>query len=373
MGRNTQRRRPRIVVTVTVDSTLSFTQSLVPRLVECGWEVHLVTTPGPNLEAYQGREGVYIHPLPMHRAPHPNDILSLGNWLRLLRRVQPDVIYAASPKASMLSMVAGRIVGVPVRVYAILGLRLETATGTLLEVLKRTEKLTTQSATHVLSVSKSISEALPKYGINVPTHIIGNGSLWGIDLTRFTETEREFNPQAPVVGFVGRLDRDKGISELVAAFSQILEEIPQAHLLLGGPDEGMAHLLQTLPAGSYTWLGRVEDPREVHHHCDVFCLPTYREGFGMVVTEAQACGVPVVGTDATGVIDAVDYGRAGRVAKAKDAQSLYRELMVVLTDPDERQRLREAGLLWSKHFDRVELTRKTEEWLRQLLIDSQRQ
>lgn len=365
-------RKPRIVVTVTVDSTLNFMDIFIPLLATRGWDVHVVTSPGPKLDAYRVHPGITVHELAMQRSPHPSDAQALANWVSLLNQLRPEVIFAASPKASMLAMLAGRAVRVPVRVYSVIGLRLETATGKLLEVLKRTEKLTVSSATHVLSVSESISAALPRYGINKQCEIIGKGSFFGFDPARFPRSAHTGDPSSPVIGFVGRLQEDKGVRELVDAFKRVRQEIPGAKLLVAGPDEGCAHLLEELPEDSYTWLGRVSDPTEVYHHCDVFCLPTYREGFGIVVCEAQACGVPVVTTDATGAINAADYGRTARVARVRDSESLFEELMVVLTDEDERERLRTTGLEWARNFDRRQLSELTEKWLREVLIDSQR-
>ena len=255
-GADAQRtpRRPRIVVTVTVDSTLGFMDIFIPLLAQRGWDVHVVTSPGPKLDAYRVHPGITVHELAMQRSPHPSDAQALANWVSLLNQLRPEVIFAASPKASRLAMVAGRAVRVPVRVYSVIGLRLETATGKLLEVLKRTEKLTVSSATHVLSVSESISAALPRYGINKQCEIIGKGSFFGFDPARFPRSAHTGDPSSPVIGFVGRLQEDKGVRELVDAFKRVRQEIPGAKLLVAGPDEGCAHLLEELPEDSYTWL-----------------------------------------------------------------------------------------------------------------------
>jgi lipopolysaccharide/colanic/teichoic acid biosynthesis glycosyltransferase len=149
--------------------------------------------------------------------------------------------------------------------------------------------------------------------------------------------ELEIPPEAPVIGFVGRLTKDKGISELVDAYLELRRRIPELRLLLVGEmEEG-----DPLPAATRRCLeseqgvlrtGFVEDPADYYHVMDVFAFPTYREGFGNVALEANAAGKPVVAFRATGAADAVVDGVTGMLVPVGDSGALARALEVVLKD-----------------------------------------
>ena len=121
--------KPRIVLGVTVDLSLRLMAGFPQYLAERGWDVHVVSSPGARLDALAGVDGVTVHALTMAREPSPvSDLRSLIAWMRLLRRLRPDVVSVGTPKAGLLGGIAARLTRVPGRVYMLRGLRLETST-----------------------------------------------------------------------------------------------------------------------------------------------------------------------------------------------------------------------------------------------------
>ena len=184
--------------------------------------------------------------------------------------------------------------------------------------------------------------------------VIANGSIGGID------AEQVFNPDRMsaagvrlrgslgipastlVIGFVGRLARDKGIETLWQAWLRLRTELPSAHLLIVGPAD-FARRDQSVP--SDVMVGFERDPRahvvgaipreglpEYYAAMDVLCLPTYREGFPVTILEAGAMGLPCVATRVTGCVDAVVAGTTGQLVTPGDAEALHSALLAYAND-----------------------------------------
>lgn len=357
-------RRPRLAIVVTHPMTARLLLAgQLRHLSESGFRVTLVTSPGPDLEGVAEREGVEVRTVPMDRELSPaRDVVSFVRLVRLLRRVRPDAVVAGTPKAGLLGMLAARIVGVPVRIYTLRGLRLETARGWKRWMLHRAERLATSSAHRVLCVSESLRRRAVELGVvdEAKTAVPGAGSSNGVDVERFEAAAAdrrrllELRAQlglpdgAPVVGFVGRFTRDKGIAELVEAFTRISGELPEVRLLVVGdfeagdpvPDE-LAERLRRNPRVALP--GFVPDTAPYYPLMEVLALPSHREGFPNAPLEAAAAGVPTVGFDATGTVDAVVHGRTGTLVPAGDSEALAQALLAYLRDPELRRRDGEAA------------------------------
>jgi len=347
-----------------------------------GFDVFAVSAPGPELDDLAEAEGVTIETVPMEREIHPwRDVVAMLQMCRLLRRLRPEIVYVGTPKASLLGMVASAWVGVPVRIYLVRGLRLETTRGLKRLILRTVESITSACAHLVLCESASLRDVYHRLKLSSPdrTRVLGPGMLNGLDLDRFarssfSERDREdlrrhlgIPAGVPVIGFVGRLVRDKGMVELAEAFETVLKTVPDAHLLLVGdfesgdpiPEEVAERVKQH---SQIVMAGRVPDAAPYYQLMDVLAFPSYREGFPVTPMEAAAAEVPTVGFRSTGVVDAVVDGETGTLLPQGDAAGLAQALLAYLHDPQLRRAHGQAA------HDRVARDFQPEHRWHQLLV-----
>jgi glycosyltransferase involved in cell wall biosynthesis len=378
-------RRPRLVLTVTSAGSLTLMRGFPEHLERAGWDVHVVSNPGADLDALAPLVSG-AHAVAMRRDPSPAaDSRALLAWVRLLRRLRPDAVLAATPKAALLGLVAARLTGVPVRVYHLWGLRLQTTTGLMRRVLAVAEKATARAATRVLSVSASLSAEFAGAGLAGPRAVdmIGRGSSAGVDTQRFdaslvrlTEVRQaartaRLEPDRFVVGYVGRITPDKGLDTLDAAMRILAENGVRACLLVVGEADATGYDPFTAP--HVHRVGRIEDPRPYYRLMDVLCLPTLREGMPNVCLEAGAMEIPVVTTTATGAVDSISDGETGLLVPPGDADELARALRALHHDPALARRMGAAGRRWvTTHFSRPELWAGHDRYLRRQLPEEGR-
>jgi len=354
---------PHIVVGITHPQTCLNLGGRLGALREAGFRVTLVSSPGELLERTAARDGVSRVALPMQRAIAPfADIWSLARLWWLLRRLKPDLTEFSTPKAGLLGTVAARLAGVPIRIYMLRGLKLETCTGLKRRVLLAAERIASSSAQVVLCNSESLRARAQGLGVAPRTKLslLGEGSSNGVDMERFSPGPSDVRDQlgipaaCRVVGFVGRLTRDKGVPELMEAFDAISNADPQAHLLLVGWFDGSE---DALPASLRDHIERhknvhctgfVDDTAPYYRVMDVLVLPTWREGFPNVVLEAAASGVPVITTVATGSRDSVDPEVTGLLIPTGNPGAISEAVLSLLRNPARRQRMGKAARIWVK-------------------------
>jgi glycosyltransferase involved in cell wall biosynthesis len=347
----------RIVYGITVpQSAATLLRGQLGWFREQGWDVHLVTSPGEPLDVVAERERVTIHELPMTRDTDlRRDPAALVRWIRLLRRLRPDVLNVGTPKAGLLGTVAGWVARVPRRVYIMRGLRLEGARSRLqLTVLWLAERLTVLLATDVVCVSPSLRDEAFRwrlFGRRDRPVVIGQGSSNGVNPARWdpglaavdrdaVRAEWKVEPDDLVVGFVGRISRDKGVQDLLAAFRS-LEDVPVKLMLLGPvEDDDLGAAVEDLGSNAVRVNDWTFDPYEAYAGMDVFCLPTRREGFPNVVLEAALAAVPVITTTATGSRDSVVPGETGWLVEPGNVPQLVE---VIRACERDREGVRAAG------------------------------
>jgi glycosyltransferase involved in cell wall biosynthesis len=376
-----------VVHIITVPDSLLFIEGFIGALARGGYSVSVVASPGPKLDAFSRRTGIQVHAVEMPRRISPlEDLEALATLTRLLVRLKPDLVHAHTPKGGLLGMLAAQTAGVPTRIYHMHGLPLMTAKGALRSVLTATEQTACGQATHVLCQSTSLRRVALEQRLCPPEKIevVLQGST-GVDSAGQYNPER-LGAQRPalraawgiakdalVVGFVGRLVRDKGIVELEEAWRGLREEFRNARLLVAGPFEPRDPVPPDVRArleedDRVTLLGFTEATAEVYAASDVVTLPSYREGFPTVPLEAAAMGLPVVSTDVPGCVDAVADGITGTLVPARDTGALVRALRRYLSDPSLRRAHGDAGReRVQRDFRRERVWEATKEVYRRLL------
>jgi glycosyltransferase involved in cell wall biosynthesis len=349
---------------MTIPMSLSFLRGQVDVMRERGFDVHAIASPGEELDAFGEQYRVRVHAVEMKRRISPlHDLSAVVKLIRVLRKVRPHIVHAHTPKGGLLGMVAARAAAVPVRVYQMRGLPLMGAAWPKSEVLRWAELVSCGVAHSVLCNSRSLREVAIEQGICAPTKIsvLANGSGQGVDAVgrfdpdRYDEDSRlklraelGIPSGATVLGYVGRIVRDKGIVELGAAWARLREAHPDLHLLMVGPFEPqdpipteLRMLLESDPRAHL--LGANWNTPPLYSIMDVLALPTYREGFPNVPLEAAAMEVPVVATRIPGCVDAVEDQVTGTLVPARDARTLVAAIEAYLNSPDLRRLHGAAG------------------------------
>lgn len=365
----------RIVLSVTASGSLVLMRGFPEYLAGRGWEVHLVCSDPQGM--IPSSPGVEVHHVPMSRQPSPKaDLHALRIWIDLLKRIQPDVISAGTPKAGLLGMVASKAVGVPRRIYHLRGLRLEGSSGPSYALLWSLERLAAQCATDVLAVSESLKLEFSrkKLAHSGKIKVLGRGSSNGVDVDRFrpdsssTSNQLELkqslglDPSLPVVGYVGRLTKDKGVGDLAAASRKLHDKgVPHQLLVVGGVDDASGSpwtAAGLTPQQHPKVTGHVADTAPYYQVMDVLTLPTRREGFPNVVLEAGASGVPVITTVVTGAKDSVIHRQTGLLVSPGQPQVLASALEEILGNTKFSRKLaKNARSLIEQDYRREEVWR----------------
>lgn len=354
----------RLVHMTTIPESLVFTKGQIAYMKAKGFEVYVISSPGQYLREFAAQEQVDYCAVKMPRRITPlQDIVAISRLYREFRRIRPTIMHSHTPKGGLIGTMTAWAARVPVRIYHIHGLPFITATGFKRMLLRLSEKVSCRLATQVLCVSNSVREMAIAEGFCRPEKIkvLGRGSINGVDADKMfnpavigeqirTEIRRRFDiPQdATVIGFVGRMVRDKGMLELANAWKMLREEFPNLYLIMVGGYEShnpvspeIGQLLQN--DERICLAGEVRDVSPFYAAMDILTLPTYREGFPLVPMEAAAMEVPVVATQVTGCVDAVEDGITGTLVPPRDAEALAEAIKTYINDPALRERHGKAG------------------------------
>jgi glycosyltransferase involved in cell wall biosynthesis len=260
-------------------------------------------------------------------------------------------VHSVTPKAGLLAMTAAWLMRVPVRIHWFTGQVWATRSGAIRFLLKGLDRLTAALATHLLVDSSSQVDFLASQGVapREKMRVLAKGSICGVDAGRFrpdgparaeVRARLGLPQEALVFLFVGRCTFDKGLTDLARAFEALCSERDDVYLVIVGPDEEgvFPAMLRFCPraVGRVRRLDYTDAPERVMAAADMLCLPSYREGFGSVVIEAAAVGIPSIGSRIYGVTDAIQDGITGLLHQPHDAQDLLEKMRHLVQDPDLR-------------------------------------
>lgn len=284
-----------------------------------------------------------------------SDALALIALCKFFFAYKPDIVHSIMPKAGLLTSLAGFICRVPIRIHTFTGQTWVAKAGLSRHFYYWLDRLINLLNTICLTDSPSQSAFLQKHGISSygqPLPVLSKGSLSGVDITRFnllslTESANQLRASLGlgkehfVFGFIARKTRDKGAIDVLKAFSSVSAIFQEARLLFVGPDEDgeIERLYKTNPElfVNVIDVGHVSNPEVYLAITDVLCLPSYREGFGSIVIDAAALGVPAIGSCIAGLIDSIENNQTGLLFPVGDVDELVKIMLTFVDDPSMRK------------------------------------
>ena len=322
------------------------------------YQVYYVSSePDPNNidVSFDGYHYVDIH----RKISIKNDLKALWHLFHYFRLEKFDAVHSVTPKAGLLTAIAGFFARVPVRIHIYTGQVWANKLGVLRFILKFMDRLIALFDNHLLVDGEGQRQFLIKNKVlkEKKSRVLGSGSICGVNLERFNPSDAIRNEKRNELGisddktvftFMGRLNLDKGLRELLTAFNRLASEKDDVYLLLFGSDEeNISNTFQNYYAikdkVNFQYYGRTSEPFNILQAGDIFVLPTYREGFGSSVIEASALGLPVICSDAYGVMDAMIDDVTGLRCKVGDVDSLYDSMFKLATDKDLQKLLGKNG------------------------------
>lgn len=349
----------KLIRTSTVAVSLDYLLKGQLSFLQNNYEVLAVSGTDEHLDAVASREGVKVKGVNMQRKISIfKDLKSLWQLYWLFKKENPLIVHSITPKAGLLSMIAAKMAGVPIRLHTFTGLVFPTKKGKMQQLLILMDRLLCTCATNIYPEGQGVRNDLVNYKItNKPLKVIADGNVNGIDTAFFNpelytvvvknqlKNDLQINDDNFVFIFVGRLTGDKGINELIQAFQKIAAEIANIKLLLVGPFESELDPLksQTLAVietnKNIISVGFQDDirPYLAISHCLAF--PSYREGFPNVVMQAGAMGLPSIVTNINGCNEIIIEGENGTIIPVKDPDSLYQAMRKMADDINFRTHL----------------------------------
>lgn len=368
-------KKKKIIRAVTVSMSFTFLKGVMKELNQ-KYEMVALSSAGPEQQELAESDGVRCITLEMARhISLKQDVKSLCQMIKTLRREKPYMVHSMTPKAGLISMIAAWLCGVPVRVHTFTGLVFPTSTGLKRRILMFTDWLTCACATHVIAEGQGVKNDLVNNGITKKNvRVLGYGNVKGIDLNVYSRSEKvmsraeELRSDKFTFLTVGRVVGDKGINEMVAAFKRLNGEYPDTRLVLvGGYEETLDPVKSETKAeidsnDAIEAVGAMKDVRPWYAASDVYISASYREGFPNTVIEAGAMGLPCVVTDINGSREIIHDGENGVIIPSKSEDALYESMKRIYINNVERERM-------AKNARPMIASRYEQSFVRQCLYD----
>ena len=358
----------KLIIGITSEVSCGLIEGQVRFFVENGFDVYLLVNAAKQAEDFCKQEKCTYVPVNIKRDISIfSDLRALFQIIVAMYRIRPDIVNVGTPKMGLLGMIAAYLLRVPIRIYTCRGFRFATSSGFMKELLESLEKVSGFCAHKIICISLSLRSKAINEGI-FPEHkcvLINKGSSNGIDLSIFLKSNVDINVVKElrikyvlngkfVYGFVGRISADKGIWELFKAFTELYEKNNDFRLfLIGRLEIGATDAKKIIEHDGVIYINGVKkiDLPLYYSLFNVFVLPTYREGFGNVLIEAAALGVPVISTKVTGAVDAVSDRYNGILVPPKNVTDLQNAMDLLYNDVKLRERYGNNGVEWAKNFD----------------------
>lgn len=363
----------KIVHIFTVSMSVIFLEGLYEKLKRRGYELIVICSDGEEVRHQERLANVKYYPVNMSRGINPiKDLSALIKIISILKKEKPLIVHGHTPKGGLLAMMAAKLLRIKHRPYHLHGLKYPSEVGARRLIIKWMEKTTISLSTKVFAVSNSLKEFAISSGLgsNTKIKVLLNGSVKGIDIKGSEEIRKNKKQIASrlgikkhevSIGFVGRITEEKGVFELFKAYKELIELKNSIGLILCGPTEIkneqnsiLFDEIREMPNVQY--FEQVSNPLEYMACCDVFVLPSWREGFGLVNIEANSVGLPVITTNIVGCKDSIEDQKTGILIESKNVSDLFDALLFLIENPELRNEMGQNGIQRVKDlYDRNEI------------------
>jgi len=338
----------KLVIVTTVPLSLSTLVKGQPKYLSQFFDISLITSKSDVNRDIQEYEGVEVIGIDMTRKITPlQDLKSLLNLYRYFRQNSVDIVYSFTPKAGLLSMIASFFARVPKRAHNIVGMPLMEASGNKKRLLKIIEKITYSFATNLFCNSYGLKDYIEKNLTKKEIRVIANGSINGVDIDFFRDNFSDLDKKIKreelgieesdfVLLFVGRVVKDKGVNELIKAFSILDKKINNLKLLMVGDFEeelspiAKESIDEMKNNPNIISVGFKKDIRSYLSISDLFVLPSYREGLPNSLIEAGSFGIPLLATDINGCNEVIIPNKTGILVEKKSVDSLVNGVTLLI-------------------------------------------
>ncbi len=344
--------KPKLIRTSTIAMSLDILLKGQLAFLNDYFQVIAVSGEDYHLKNVAIRERVSTVSVLMSRTISPiKDLVSLVKLYILFKKEKPLIVHSITPKAGLLSMVAAYFARVPIRIHTFTGLIFTNRTGLMKQLLMLMDSLLCKCATNIYPEGEGVKRDLIQFKItNKPLYVLANGNINGIDLEYFNSennSELEFGKLRTSLGinsndfvfiFVGRIVADKGINELIAAFSKLSEHKKNVKLLLVGPLEQNSNpisketVLEIHQNINIISTGYQDLVRDYFSLANVLVFPSYREGFPNVVLQAGAMGLPSIVSNINGCNEIIINNYNGIIIPVKNELTIFDAMQLLLED-----------------------------------------
>lgn len=341
------------IITAVPDTINAFLKEHI-HLISQNYSLTIITSSNHNIFSKIRKKSRLISVNIKRKTDLYNDFKSLIKLKKIFNNEKFDLILSITPKAGLLASLASCLSGINnIRIHWFTGQIWATKTGPKRKFFKYIDKLIVSCVNYVLVDSHSQFKFLKSENVldSKKGKVLGNGSISGVDLKLFkfsSKFKKSFRNKIgldysdKVILFLGRLNKDKGVYDLIEAFNLIVHNIENLHLVLIGPDEenikNKMTKLKTLNSKIH-FIGKTNEPQKWLCIGDIFCLPSYREGFGSSVIEAAAIGIPSVTSKIYGLKDTVINGRTGLTHSAGNINEIANAIKKLIIDKKLRYQL----------------------------------
>ena len=338
-------------------------------------------------------EMIYLSNVPIQEIKHIkisrsisliNDLRSLIHLTAYFKTMRFDAVHTLTPKIGLLGILASRLANISNRIHIFTGQVWHTKKGVYKYFLMFLDRFTVWNSTHILVDGQSQRQFLIKNKIvkEYNSFVLGKGSISGVDTNRFVpnasvkKEERDelgIKENEVVYMFLGRMNSEKGINELAEAFNNLRNKYLNVRLLLVGDDEEdmiSSIKLKVKDIESVIFYGVTPTPERLLQACDIFCMPSYREGFGLSVIEASLLEKPILCSDTYGLMESIIENKTGLRHKVADADSLYFAMEKLFFDKNLLESLGKGGRAYVlENFSAKTITEKWVEYYKKNIFN----